>query len=1171
MNKFSHLHVHTQYSILDGAANVETLLKTTKKLGMSSIAITDHGNMYGVYDFVKKANKEEIKPIIGSEMYVAEGSRFDKKGEEVRSGYHLILLAKNKEGYKNLSKLSSSAFLEGFYYDPRIDKELLRAHSKGLIASSACLGGEIPHFILKGQIDKAEIALQEYLDIFGDDFYLEMQRHKSENKNNNETFEKQEIVNKVLIDLSKKYNVKLIATNDIHFVNRDDARAHDILVCLNTGKDIDDDRRMKYSGEEFLKSPEEMAELFSDVPEALLNTQEIVDKIEVIDLEHKIILPIFPLPDGFANQDEYLKYLTYEGAQKLYDVITDEIKERIDYELSVIFEMGFSGYFLIVQDFINEAKKIDVAVGPGRGSAAGSIIAFCTGITSIDPIKYNLLFERFLNPQRKSMPDIDIDFDDDGRGRVIDYVINKYGKEKVAQIITFGSMASKSAIKDVGRVLKLPLTETDRLSKLVPPRAKNLTEAFKESQELRDVISGNDEKSKETLSYAKILEGSIRNVGTHACGVIIGPEDLKEHVPLCKAKDTELMVTQYDGKIVESVGLLKMDFLGLKTLSIIKDTIFNIKQRHDIVIDITKIPLDDELTYELFQKGDTVGIFQFESDGMRSHLKTLKPNNIEDLIAMNALYRPGPMDFIPLYINRKHGREKVEYAHPMLEELLKPTYGIMVYQEQIMQTAQIMAGYSLGDADNLRRAMGKKKPAEMALQKEVFVKGAIVKGIEEKNAEEIFSIMERFAEYGFNRSHSAAYAVLAYQTGYLKAHYPAEFMAAVLTRNLNDLKEVTELLDECKKINIEVLGPDVNESAFKFTVINDKTIRFGLGAIKGVGEASVDEIVRERKAAGSFSNLFDITRRVNLNACNKKCLEALAMGGAFDGFKNIHRAQYFANSKDNTTNTIERAIRYGNSYQSQKDSSQHSLFGEEIGEVNIEEPIMPEVEPWPHLLKLKKEKEVTGFYLSGHPLDSYAIEIKNFTNTQISAIIEVMKNEHEAERLVNHEFVFAGIITDATTRMTKMGDLMGTMVIEDYTSNISFTLFKEDFLKNRDYFIKDILVLIKGKLQLSRNRINSDSGYEFKPRQIELLSNVFSSRVNSITIKTNINDINEDFINNIKNIAEINQGKCKMALCVIDDVNNVSVDLISKKYKVDGLLFIKNLLKEYRKLNYKLN
>ncbi|MFW5707913.1 MAG: DNA polymerase III subunit alpha, partial [Bacteroidota bacterium] len=1048
MAEFTHLHVHTSFSILDGAANIDVMMKKAADSGMKALAITDHGNMYGVMHFTSAAAKYGIKPIIGCEVYVAEGSRHDKKGKEDRSGYHLILLAKNRTGYENLSRICSIGYLEGFYYTPRIDKEILRKYSEGVIASSACLGGELPQAILKADMEKAEEVIKEHIDIFGDDYYLELQRHG---------LPEQDTVNEQLLILAEKFDRKVIATNDCHYINAEDAKAHDILICLQTGKDLDDTERMRYSGQEYLKTPQEMAELFKDIPQALSNTSEIVDKIEDYKIVRDILLPIFPLPDGFENEDDYLHYLTWEGAKRFYPEITPQIKERLDLELKVIKDMGFAGYFLIVQDFINEARKMGVAVGPGRGSAAGSAVAFCTGITSIDPIRYNLLFERFLNPERISMPDIDIDFDDEGREKVMDYVINKYGRTRVAQIVTFGTMAAKSSIRDVARVLRLPLPEADRLAKLVPEKpGTSLHDAYQEIPELGQALNDENPLVRETLRFAKILEGSNRQTGVHACGVIIGPTDLIDCIPLSVQKDSDLPVTQYDGKYVESVGMLKMDFLGLKTLSIIKEAVRNIKLRHGVTIDPEQIPLDDELTFKLYQRGDTVGTFQFESAGMRKYLKELKPTNIEDLIAMNALYRPGPMDFIPDFINRKHGVEKTEYPHPWLEEILTPTHGIMVYQEQIMQAAQIMAGYSLGAADILRRAMGKKKPEEMEKQKAIFVEGAFQKGVDKKKAEEIFNVMAKFAMYGFNRSHSAAYSVVAYRTGYLKAHYPAEYMAAVLTNNLSDLKKITFFMEECQRQNIEVAGPDINESALNF-VVNDKgVIRFGLGAIKGVGEGAVENIVQERELNGTYRNFIDFMTRINLRNVNKRVIESLAMAGAFDCFENVHRAQFFHSEEENGPNFIDKIIRYANAQSQQKNSSQMNLFGE-AEETVMPDPELPECPRWEKLEMLKKEKEVTGMYISGHPLDNFKIQIQNYCSHNLSQL-------QDLDKLKNRDVSFAGVILGAQHRYTKNGKPFGSFIIEDYTDSVQINVFSEDYLKVKHFLEKESFVYVKAHI-----------------------------------------------------------------------------------------------------------
>lgn len=1152
MPDFTHLHVHTQYSILDGASDIKKLISRVKELGMSAVAITDHGNMFGVFDFIKTAKNAGIKPIVGCEMYVAEESRFEKKGREDRSGYHLILLAKNYEGYKNLSRLCSHAFKkEAFYYTPRIDKELLRKYRSGLIASSACLGGEIANLIINNNKEKAEKALLEYIDIFGEDFYLEIMDHG---------LPEQEDANLTILSLAQKHNVKVIATNDAHFVDADDAKMHDILVCLNTGKDYDDPKRMKYTGNEFMRSPQQMAELFSYCPEAIQNTQEIADKVEEYDIYHDVILPVFPLPEGFTNEDEYLKYLTFEGAKRVYPAMDEQTQQRLDFELNVIKNMGFAGYFLIVSDFINKARELDVAVGPGRGSAAGSAVAFCIGITSIDPIKYNLLFERFLNPERISMPDIDVDFDDEGRDKVKDYVVKKYGYDKVAQIVTFGTMAAKSSIRDVARVLKLPLQEADRLAKLVPEGSDvSLKKAFEEVSELREAKINGNQLVKDTLIYAEKLEGSVRHTGIHACGVIIGPDNLMDHIPLSTAKDTDLMVTQYEGTLVESVGMLKMDFLGLKTLSIIKDAIINIEKRHGKRINIDTIPLDDELTFKLYQKGDTVGTFQFESDGMRQYLKQLKPTHIEDLIAMNALYRPGPMDYIPLFIDRKCGKEKVEYPHPWLEEILKPTYGIMVYQEQIMQTAQIMAGYSLGAADVLRRAMGKKKKEVMEQQKTIFVEGAVAKGVDKLQAEEVFNVMEKFASYGFNRSHSAAYSVVAYQTAYLKAHYPAEYMAAVLTQNLSNIKKITFFIEECKRQNIQVLGPDINESELNFFVNSKGEIRFGLGAVKGVGGAAVDSVLEERNKNGFYSSIFDFAKRVNLRSCNKRCFEALAMAGAFDTFNGMHRAQFFHKVDNDECTFIDKVIKHSNNVADSISKSQHSLFGESE-DVAIPDPEIPECEKWSTMEFFNRERDVTGIYISGHPLDDYRAEIENFCSVKIEDLDNLKK-------YYNRDIRIGGIVTAATHRISKTGKPFGSIVLEDFSGSIQLTLFSEDYLKFKHFMEKDRLLYINARVVL---RYNTTDQFELRVSNVTLLSEVLRKFVRNVTIKVKLPEISESLIEKIQHIIKKSKGTCLLKFNVVDFDERISIDLPAKKLRVDPAELLKKLT-EIPQLKYEIN
>ncbi len=1153
MSPFTHLHVHTHYSLLDGAASIKSLVTKAKEDGMSALAITDHGNLYGAYEFFKEAKSNGIKPILGCEIYVAEGSRFAKQGKKDRSGYHLILLAKNLEGYYNLCRLSSLGFIEGFYYTPRIDKELLKQYSAGLIACSACIGGEIPNTILHRGEEKGEEVLQEYLGIFGDNLYLELQRHG---------LPEQEQVNPVLMRLAEKYNIRYIATNDVHFTNAPDYEAHKILICLNTGKDLDNaSEDLHYSGQEFLKTQAEMTVLFEDLPEAIENTQHLVERIENYSIDQKILLPEFPLPEGFESGDDFLRHLTLEGAKKRYPEITPEVQERLDYELTVIKNTGYAGYFLIVQDFISEARRMGVLVGPGRGSAAGSAVAYCTGITSIDPIHYNLLFERFLNPDRISMPDIDIDFDDEGRNKVIQYVINKYGEKRVAQIVTFGTMAARSSIRDVARVLKLPPSQADYLAKLVPPTpGTTLQSAYKEVKELEDQRKKGDDLVKKTLEFAQTLEGCARHTGTHACGVIIGKEDLIGLVPLSTSKDTEMKVSQYEGTFIENVGLLKMDFLGLKTLSIIKDSLVNIKRRHDVDIDLETISLEDEKTYELFQRGDTIGIFQFESDGMRNYLKRLKPTNIEDLIAMNALFRPGPMEQIPTYILRKHGKERVEYPHKLLEDILRPTQGILIYQEQIMKTAQILGGFSLGKADILRKAMGKKDMVIMEKQKEEFIEGAAVHEIDREKAIKIFDLMMEFAKYGFNRSHSAAYSVLAYRTAYLKAHYPAEFMAAILTHNLNEIGKITFFIEECSRINIKVAGPDINESELKFTVNAEGQIRFGLAAIKGIGEAAVENLIEERKNKGPFQSFFDLVRRVNLRTVNRKSMEALAMAGAFDSFEGVHRAVFFQKEGNDETTFLEKVIRHASNIQSRLKESQNDLFGES-GHANIADPLLPVCPPWSKLEQLRMEKMVTGFYISGHPLDDYKTEIQHFTNANLSTL------NNDLTQFRGKEIRFAGMVSNAVTKMTKTGKSFGSFNLEDYNGNLNLALFSEDFLRFKHFLNEGEFLFIKARVE---SRYNNPDQLEIKVQQITLLSETLEKFVSEITITANLQDLDDIFIKKLKTTLTSSKGKCHLKVIIKDNDENLAINFYSKSIKLNSSDLIKKV-KELPQLSYQLN
>ncbi|MCU0472750.1 MAG: DNA polymerase III subunit alpha [Bacteroidales bacterium] len=1161
MAVFSHLHVHTQYSILDGASSIPLLIDKVKSLGMEAIAITDHGNMFGAKEFHNFCSKKGIKPILGCEIYVAKRSIADVTGKEDRSGDHLILLAKNLKGYKNLIKLVSTAWITGFYYKPRIDKELLTQYHKGLIASSACLAGEIPDEILNGTIAGAEAALKSYLDIFGDDFYLEVQRHETyDPEADRSAFPLQQKVIEVLKKLSAKYNVKLIATNDVHFINAEDAEAHDRLICINTAKDIDDPDRLRYSKQEYLKTEEEMRKIFSDIPGAVENVAELVAKIEKYKLDHDPIMPEFDLPDGYTDKDEYLRFLTYNGAKERWGTLTNEQTERIDFELHTIAKMGFPGYFLIVQDFLRAAREMGVSVGPGRGSAAGSAVAFCLRITDIDPIKYGLLFERFLNLDRISMPDIDIDFDEDGRDSVLKYVVNKYGHDKVAHIITFGSMAAKMAIRDVARVQKLPLPDADRLAKLVPERpGVTLSQAYTEVPELAKERESSNKLISQTLKYAEVLEGSVRQTGVHACGIIIGKDSLDNYIPLCTAKDTDLYATQFDGSHVESVGLLKMDFLGLKTLSIIRDAIDNIRKSKGIEIDLERMPLDDKLTFELFSNGETTGIFQFESTGMKRYLRDLKPNRFEDLIAMNALYRPGPMEYIPKFIRRKHGLEKIDYPLPVMEKYLSDSYGITVYQEQVMLLSQLLGGFTKGEADSLRKAMGKKKKSIMDEMKVKFQEGCSKNGYDENIVNKIWSDWEAFAQYAFNKSHSTCYALVAYQTGYLKANYPAEFMAAVLSRNISDIKKITTFMDETRRMGMEVLGPDVNESNVKFTVNKDGNIRFGLGGIKGVGESAVLQLIEEREKNGTYKDIYDLVERVNLNSLNKKNLEAMAVAGSFDCFDNIIRAQYFSLDTRGTS-FIESLIRYGNNAKTIKLSSSNTLFGDAGGFdlINPEPSVCPD---WPKLEKLNREKEVIGIYLSSHPLDDFKLEIDTFT----TATLADLQNLRE---YLEREVTVAGMVTDTKNGIGKNGKPYGSFTLQDYTDSFRFILFDKDYLDNSKFFITGYYLLIKGRVQKKRYR---EEELEFSIRKITLLSSVKDELIKTVTLKINPENMSNEMINELKEMIRENKGETELRFLFVDSDDKISLPMFSRTLRVRLNNEFISYLDDHPGIDYKVN
>ena len=1198
MPDFVHLHVHTQYSILDGAAAIKPLIKRAKALGMNAIAITDHGNMYGVKTFHDTATDAGVKPILGCEVYVVK-NRFEKDKDE-KAGDHLILLAKNLEGYHNLCKMVSYSFTEGFYYKPRIDKQLIEQYHEGLICCSACLGGEVPQAIMHNDIEEAERVVQWFKNIFGEDYYLELQLHPSgDPQKDADVYENQLRVNKVILELAAKYGVKYICSNDVHFILAEDAVAHDHLICLNTGRDLDDPNRMRYTFQEYLKSPEEMAALFPDHPEALATTLEIADKCEDYKLTHAPLMPNFPPPEDFpialgelresfvkkiedeemlakigacatvpeleelvagdkelsdrlmvAKQYCYLKDLTYKGAHMRYgDVLDEKTEERIKYELSTIEWMGFPGYFLIVWDYIRAAREMGVSVGPGRGSAAGSVVAYCLKITNIDPLKYDLLFERFLNPERISLPDVDVDFDEDGRADVLRYCVQKYGQKRVAQIVTFGTMAPKMAIKDVARVQKLALSESDRLSKLVPdkvtPDKKHGETPFdfvyKESPELAAERESPNQLIRNTLKYAEKLEGSIRQTGVHACGVIIGQDDLEKFAPMAIAKDAELNVVEFEGKEVESVGLIKMDFLGLRTLSIIKDAVENVKAVHGVDVDIDGISLDDAPTYEVFARGDTTGLFQFESPGMKKHLRNLKPNRFEDLIAMNALYRPGPMEYIPNFIARKHGQEPVTYEIADMEEYLNDTYGITVYQEQVMLLSQKLAGFTGGEADTLRKAMGKKKRDVLDKMKPKFIEGCKQRGHDEKICDKIWGDWEAFASYAFNKSHSTCYAYVAYQTGYLKAHYPSEFMAALLSRNLADIKQLTLYMNECKRMGIRVLGPDINESMRTFSSNKAGDVRFGLGAVKGVGEAAVESIIAERNANGRFKDIYDLMERVNFSAVNRKCFENLAYAGGFDSISGFHRGKFFgADARDNTGVTfIEQLMRYGQRFQAEKNNAQQSLFGGG-GHVDIQRPVLPACADWSQLETLAKEREMIGHYLSAHPLDDYKIIINHMCKTQLTEL-------ENLEALKGQEIAVAGMVVSVQNLITKTGKPWGKFVLEDYNGTHEFALFSKDYENFRKYLFSDYFLFVRGRVQ---PKPYNDKELEFKIISMVQLSEMRDTMIKEMNVLLPVEDVTPTLVRELTEKVKEAKGETLFRISVIDREAHVSLSLFSKSHKV---------------------
>lgn len=1200
---FVHLHNHSQFSVLQSTSSVPDLVKAAAMHKMPAVALTDHANMMGAFHFVSavtnhnkgvaERNKEaqenggplekEIKPILGCEFFVCE-DHTDKTRKD--NGYQIVMLAKNKNGYHNLAKMTSTAYIDGFYYLPRIDKEVVKKYKDDIIVLTGSLYGEVPSKVLNIGEKQAEEALLWWKEQFGDDLYIELMRHDQEDENR---------VNPVLQKFAKTHGIKLVASNNTYYCNQEDANAHDILLCVKDGEKqatpIGRGRGYRYglsNQEYYFKSGDEMKQLFKDVPEAIINVQEIVDKIEAFTLARDVLLPAFDIPEKFLFEEDkldngkrgenaFLKHLTYEGAKKRYGTITEEIKERLDFELDTIERTGYPGYFLIVQDFIAAARAMDVSVGPGRGSAAGSVVAYCLWITNIDPIKYDLLFERFLNPDRVSMPDIDIDFDDEGRGRVMDYVIEKYGSNQVAQIITYGTMAAKSSIRDTARVLDLPLSDADRIAKLIPNMSKLnkifgvdekvLKTKFRSEEltlvnELLNISEGGD-LSAQTVNQARVLEGSVRNTGIHACGVIITPDDITKFVPVATAKDSDLYVTQFDNSVVESAGLLKMDFLGLKTLTLIKDTVKIVKAKHDILLDPDNFPLDDQKTYELFQNGETVGIFQYESPGMQKHMKNLKPTVFDDLIAMNALYRPGPMEYIPSFIARKHGDEEIEYDLPAMEDNLKETYGITVYQEQVMLLSQKLADFTKGEADVLRKAMGKKQKAVLDKMKPKFISQASAKGHDADKLEKVWKDWEAFASYAFNKSHSTCYAWIAYQTAYLKAHYPAEYMAAVLSNNMNDIKQVSFFMEECKRMKLDVLGPDVNESYHKFSVNEQGAVRFGMGAVKGVGGNAVATIVENRKKDGKYKSIFDMAKRIDLRAANKKAFESLALAGGFDSFTETHRAQYLHDDGAGIT-FLEKAIRYGAKFQENENSSQVSLFGD-ASEVQIAEPLVPPCEEWGTMEKLKREKEVVGIYISGHPLDDFKIEMRNFSTGNVSMF-------HDLNQSLNREITFGAVVSDVQHRISKSNKGWASFTVEDYTDSFEFRIFGEEYLKYRHFLVHNSFLFIKAYIR--EGWVNRDTGKKGDPRiqfnGFELLHDVMDKYAKKLTIQLNINAIKDENIDNLKELLHMHKGDHALNFVVYEQEEAIKLQMSSRRQKVQ---ISQELIDELtaKDIRYKLN
>lgn len=1235
MQDFVHLHVHTYYSILDGQSSVQKLVDKAVADGMRGMAITDHGNMFGIkefYNYCKKVNgklkaegKEPFKPIFGCEMYVARRTKDDKEKEKGdMGGYHLIVLAKNYNGYKNLIKLVSRAWVDGYYMRPRTDRADLEKYHEDLIVCSACIAGEVPAKILKGDMEGAREAIEWYHRVFGDDYYLELQRHRVTNPHqraNRETYPLQVRANKALMELAEEYGIKTVCTNDAHFVDEENAEAHDHLLCLSTGKDLDDPNRMLYSKQEWFKTREEMNAVFSDVPEALSNTLEILDKVETYSIDHAPIMPFFPIPEEFGTEEDvrrkysekqlydefttdengenqlppeegeqkikrlggyeklyrikfeadYLAKLAYDGAKRLYgDPLPEEVAERVKFELHIMKTMGFPGYFLIVQDFINSARdELGVMVGPGRGSAAGSVVAYCLGITKIDPIKYDLLFERFLNPDRISLPDIDTDFDDDGRGKVLEWVEDKYGHDKVAHIITYGTMATKNSIKDVARVEKLPLDVSNHLCKAIPDRLPdglkmNLPNAIKCVPELREAEASPDPQLSNTIKYAKMLEGTVRGTGIHACGTIICRDAISDWVPVSTAEDKsdpghKLLATQYDGHVIEETGLIKMDFLGLSTLSILKEAVENIRFTQGIEVDLDNIPIDDELTYKLYQEGRTVGTFQFESAGMQKYLRELKPTVFEDLIAMNALYRPGPMDYIPSFIARKNGKEEIKYDIPCMEKYLKDTYGITVYQEQVMLLSRQLANFTRGESDALRKAMGKKKKDIVDAMKPKFIEGGKKNGHDPKVLEKIWADWEKFASYAFNKSHATCYSWVAYQTAYLKAHYPAEFMAGNMSRCLNDITKITKLMNECQAMGIACMGPDVNESRQKFSANKKGEVRFGLGAIKGMGDAAAQAIIDEREKNGQYKDIFDFVQRVNLSAVNSKALESLVLSGAFDGFK-IKRESFFARNPDGRT-FLETLMRYGQVYQQEKNESRQSLFGA-MEEVEIATPAIPQAESWSAIEKLNRERDLVGIYLSAHPLDEFEFILKNLCNTQCQELndrIELSKKQ---------EVVLGGIVTAVRSKYTKTGKPCGFVTIEDFDGSGELALFGEEWGKWRGMLIEGCTVMVKAQF-VQRFR-NSDM-MEMRITDIQYLQTVKDTQIEKITISLEADKLDDTTVSDLVTIIKDAPGTTQLFFQVRETSNSKPFVLRSRKEKIDISKELISFIKGCEALDYKIN